>query len=158
MGQARCVGVLDLGADGYPMGKAADGDTKWAEQARKVKGGGVAFHVWVRRQHDLRDRVVSQPLQKRPNAQRVWANSVQRTDRAVQYVVQALKFPRALKGEHVLGVLHHTNHLEVSSARPADLAWVGCGEIAADAALVNVIFEHGEGARQISGGALLGLE
>src|SRR5438552_11327640 len=125
--QRHLVGILEVAADRDAACDPGDRADRVREPLGEVHRGGLALERRVRRddnlleRHSPRLRLVG-ARQELADAEAVGADPVDRRDRAVEDVVQALELAGPLEGEHVERLLDDTEPGLVPARGGADAA------------------------------------
>ena len=123
-----------MAADGDAVGEARDAHAERPQQAGKVHRRRLALGVRIRGHDDLFDVPLRHAVEQRLNLQIVGPHMVHRRDDAVQHVVAAVVFARALDGDDVARVGDDADDMFITLRRRADGAEAAVRQIAADGA------------------------
>ena len=132
------VGVLEVAADGEAAREPRHGGAV-AQPVGEVRGGRLARHVRVRREHHLADLTLGDALEQLVDAQVLRLDPVERRERAAEHVVEAAVLVGALERDHVDGLLDDADDRAVAAGVEADPAELLLGQVAALAAEANAL-------------------
>src|SRR5262245_4629922 len=123
--QGHFVGILEVTPDRQAPSDPADDTDDRLEAFGQVHGGRLALERRVRGHDDLDQRCPLAggrvgALEQLADAESVRADPVDRRDRAVEHVIEALELARPLEGEHVQRLLDDTEARLVTSRITAD--------------------------------------
>src|SRR5262245_31654430 len=120
--QRHFVGVLQVAANWQSTRKPRDTQPHRLEQSREVSRGSFPLQVGIGGEDHLGDLAIRQAWHQLADAQVVRADPLYRTDGAAEHVVAAAELSRPLNRDHVLGLLHDTDHRQIASRIAADAA------------------------------------
>src|SRR4029078_2825138 len=125
--ESHLIGIFEVAPDRQPAGDPGHGPADRLESLGKVHRGGLAFERRVGGHDHLDERLTIargavRPLQQLADAQLVRPDAVDRRDRPVEDVVEALELPGPLQGEHVERLLDHAQARRVAARVATDRA------------------------------------
>src|SRR5579859_5385213 len=129
-GQGHLVGVLQIAAHGQTPGEPRHVHAQRRQTALEVARGRITFDVGIGRQDHLLNRDLSpilDPTEQLFDLEVFDRNAVERVERAVQHVIQALVDARALEGDDRERVLDDADGGAIALIRPTDGAWFDVG-------------------------------
>src|SRR5579859_4537227 len=103
------VRIFEISAHGQPASESGNGDSKWLDESREVHGCCVSLQVWIRGKNYFLNSFRAQPVKQLANFELFGADSFNRGQRPVQYMVLALVLAGPFDGDHVQWLLDNTD-------------------------------------------------
>src|SRR5215470_3115571 len=129
--EGHLVRVLQVPPDRKPTRRPGHPQPQRLDQPGQIGRGRLSLQVGVGGEDQLGDAAVGQPRHQLPGPQILRADPVDGADRTTQDMVTAAEFADFLNRSHVLRLLDHADHREVTAGIPADPALLLLGHVAA---------------------------